>query len=149
MDLIETLHQSGLAGAIRNSLWLYPAVNALHVLGIALLFGAIVTADLRVLGRSPALPVSALLDHTLPLAWTGFGIAVLSGALLFSADARELVGNAVFLAKLGAVALAGANALAFHLLERSGRHAALPAVALLSLALWTLAIVLGRWIAYW
>ena len=35
---------------MREALWAYPAVETVHIIGLALLFGTIVIVDLRLLG---------------------------------------------------------------------------------------------------
>ena len=52
------LETSGLAVAMRQWLWLYPAVEIVHILGFVLVVGAGFYFDLRLLGAGPALPVS-------------------------------------------------------------------------------------------
>ena len=46
----EAIEASGLSVHLRGSRWTYPLVNAGHVAGIALLVGAVLPMDLRVLG---------------------------------------------------------------------------------------------------
>ncbi|MCX8003801.1 MAG: hypothetical protein N2688_02420 [Burkholderiaceae bacterium] len=143
--------------AMRHSPWLYPAVEIVHLVGVVLLAGSVALLDLRVLGLSRALRVRALARHALPLAWAGFGLVAVSGALLFSAHATELGGKPVFALKLGLIAAAGANALWFHRGPYaqaahwdSGATAprAARVAAALSLALWLAVIACGRLLAY-
>ncbi|WGF86387.1 hypothetical protein [Marinivivus vitaminiproducens] len=149
-DAAAWLHATPLAAAVRTSFWLYPAINVAHVLGVGLAFGLIAAADLRLLGRTPELPVAGLLRHVLPIVWAAFALAVLSGLLLFIADATDLVGNPVLGLKLAVLALVGVNVLVFHVLARGDAgHPLARASALASLLLWSGAIGLGRWIAYY
>ena len=86
-----------------------------------------------------------------PIALVGFAVMVLSGSVLFAADARALAGSNLFLAKLVLIALAGANALAFRLGRpalASPATASMRVMAAASLALWLGVVVLGRLIAY-
>lgn len=148
--LLAAVEASALASFVRGSIWLYPLVNAAHVLAVGLLFGAVVAADLRLLGASRDLPLRPLLRHTLTLAWAGFALAAASGPLLFVADARDLAENPVFLAKLGAIGLAGLNVLTLHRLggAEGAPRPAVRAAAVMSLVVWTGVVGLGRWIAY-
>lgn len=149
-DVAAWLHATSLAVTIRTSTWLYPAVNVVHLLGVGLAFGLIAAADLRLIGRTPDLPTRNLLRHVLPVVWVAFGMAVVSGVLLFMADATEMVANPVFFAKLAVLALAGVNVLVFHWIAGGDeRHALAKGSALASLLLWSCAIGLGRWIAYY
>jgi hypothetical protein len=144
-----------LARALREGAWLYPFVETLHILGFALLVGAVAMFDLRVLGFGRQLPVKALARHLLPWSAGSMLLVVPTGLLLFVADPLALLANRVFLVKLGLIALAGLNALAFHAGpyhhadawgERSPARAQLH--ALLSLGLWIAVIACGRLIAY-
>ena len=62
----------------------YPALSVLHVVGIALLVGNLVLLELRVWGLGRELAVPALARLALAVSLTGFGLAVFSGALMFS-----------------------------------------------------------------
>src|SRR4030095_3562652 len=94
------LESSAVAVAMRQWLWLYPAVEVLHIAGIAALVGGAVMFDLRLLGVSRGLPVAALAAHLLPWARVGLGMVALSGALMFTAHATEWAENPAFRVKL-------------------------------------------------
>lgn len=145
--LLLWLEGTALAEAMRQTLWLYPLVNTLHVLAAATLFGAILLADLRLLGLGRRIAVEPLLGFALPAAWTGFALALPSGLLLFLAEAPVHAANPFLRAKLLLLLGAGLNALVFQRLRRSGRHAGLS--GLVSLGLWLGILVCGRLIAYW
>lgn len=131
----------------------YAAVSALHVVGLALLFGPIALVDLRIAGLLRSLDVSAL-TLLRATARIGIAIAVVTGVLLAAARPDEYLANPTFLAKLTVVGLGLANALAFEVAARRTGIAAMldqplaRASALASLALWLAAIGLGRWIAF-
>ena len=65
---LGALEASGLGQAMRQWMWLYPAVETVHIVGIGLLFGSIAILDLRLLGLGRGIPVRALASHVLP--WT-------------------------------------------------------------------------------
>lgn len=122
-----------------------------HVFGAIALIGAIGLLDLRILGYAPGLPAEKLARAVTPIALSGLFVLVVSGTVLFLADARALAGSTVFAAKLGVIALAGVNALAFRLRWRRVDDAPSAGAKLLagaSLALWLTAAALGRLIAY-
>ncbi len=134
-----------------NSALAYPVANVVHVLGLVLLLGSIGILDLRLLGLFPRLPLDALGDALTPLAVSGLVLMLGSGSVLFAADATALPLSDTFRWKLGLIALAVANALAFR--WRFGRSVATPSaaarlMALVSLLAWTGVAILGRWIAY-
>lgn len=129
--------------------WLYPALEALHVLGIALLFGGLLVFELRLLGLARTLEPRALARLTLPLALLGFAICAATGLTMFAGQAQELLANRAFQLKLGLIALAGANAAWLHArggLVHIDQLSRLQ--CLLSLGFWLAVIICGRWIAY-
>jgi hypothetical protein len=129
--------------------WAYPALEVVHIAGIALLFGGLLVFELCVLGWAPALPVRAVAQLTLPLALVGFGLCAASGLAMFSTQPGELLVNPAFRLKLALIALAGANAAWFHRRGGSGRLDARGRLqALLSLGFWLAVIICGRSIAY-
>lgn len=151
------LENSPLAAAIRQWLWLYPAIEVLHILGLAIAVGSVAMFDLRLLGVSRQVFVTDMAQHLLPWACLGFTITILSGLLLFSVDAGEIAENSVFRLKLLLIAAVGVNAVWFHgrvfrsvRLWNRGTHSPIAArtIAVISLILWTGIIVCGRLIAY-
>jgi hypothetical protein len=129
--------------------WAYPALEAAHIVGIALLLGNLVALELRVWGFGHELPVPALARLSLTVALAGFGLAAAAGLLMFASQPAELLGNRAFVVKMGLLALAGTNAAVFH---ARGALARLDTTArvqtLVSLGLWLGVIICGRWIAY-
>ncbi|SOZ18439.1 conserved hypothetical protein; putative membrane protein [Cupriavidus taiwanensis] len=157
----STLARLPFATALRSSAWAYPAVEIVHLAGMALLFGSIFVVDMRLAGLGRRLPVSLLLRHALPFTVGAFIAVAASGVLLFVAHADELAANPAFLAKLGLIVLALGNLLWFHAGPGRSLHdrergwdadAAPPAGArlnaILSIAAWLLVICAGRLIAY-
>jgi hypothetical protein len=127
----------------------YPALEVVHIVGIALLVGNLVLFELRVWGHAPSLPLRALARPALGLALAGFGLIALSGLAMFAAQPAELLANRTFTVKLGLVMLAGLNAALFH--ARGGLDkvdAVARAQTVVSLGLWLAVIICGRWIAY-
>jgi hypothetical protein len=129
--------------------WLYPLLEALHVVGIALLLGSLVLFELRVWGLGAALPVLPLARLALPLTLAGACLAGATGLAMFMSQAGELLANRVFVTKMALLMLAGLNAAAFHSrggVEKLDRVAR--AQTVLSLGIWLAVIMCGRWIAY-
>lgn len=129
--------------------WAYPALEVVHIVGIALLLGNLLLLELRLWGAAAALPLRELARAALPLALAGFAIAAGSGLVMFAAAPGELLANRAFVVKLGLLLLAGANAGLFHArgsLARPDLWAR--AQTLLSIGLWLAVIACGRWIAY-
>lgn len=134
---------------ISSNPYAYPALEVVHIIGIALLLGSLVLVELRVWGVGADLPLRALARLALPVTVAGFGLVAMSGLLLFAAHPNDMLANRAFLIKLGLVSLAGLNAAFFHargsLAMNDGFARAQTA---LSLGLWLGAIICGRWIAY-
>ncbi|MEY4713234.1 MAG: hypothetical protein RIS88_2684 [Pseudomonadota bacterium] len=129
--------------------WAYPVLEMVHIAGIALLLGNLVTLELRVLGWGAALPVEPLARLSLSLALGGFAMAAASGLLMFATQPAELLANRAFTLKMLLLFLAGCNAAWFHArgsLQRLDGPARLS--MLFSTFVWLAVIACGRWIAY-
>lgn len=132
---------------------LYPALSALHILGIGVLLGSIAVVDLRLLGIFDA-RFDPVLKDLVRLALSGFAVAAAAGVLIASVRIGSYAQNPAFLAKLILVIAAGANALALRIAARAGDISHLAgrpggrAAAALSLCLWLGAVFAGRWIAF-
>jgi len=135
--------------ALRSHLWAYPALEIVHITGIALLLGNLLLLELRVFGLGAALPVRDLARLSLGLAATGFSIAAASGLLMFASQPAELLANRAFTLKMLLLFAAACNAAWFH-----GRASLdkLDVVArsqmVLSTLIWLAVLACGRWIAY-
>lgn len=135
--------------AIAEHPWAYPALEVLHIVGIALLLGNLVLVELRLWGVALALPLRPLARAALAVSLAGFGLVAASGLLMFAAGPAELLANRTFLLKMGLLVAAGLNAAAFH--ARGGLDhpdTLAKAQTLLSLGLWLAVITAGRFIAY-
>lgn len=155
--VLSWLEATQLSQAMRYSLWLYPIVEIIHIIGFSILVGSVVMFDLRLLGASRVVPVDALARQLLPWSIASVAVIVPAGLMLFSAHPHEFVDNPIFLLKLGLIAAAGVNALLFHWgVYRSvgnwktGKNA--PAMAKIhaafSLTAWAAVISCGRLLAY-
>jgi hypothetical protein len=127
----------------------YPALEVVHITGIALLLGNLVLVELRVWGFASELPIRPLALIALRLSLSGFALIAASGLLMFASQPGELISNRTFLIKMGLIQLAGLNAALFH--ARDGLTKAdnlARAQTLISTGLWLSVIICGRWIAY-
>jgi hypothetical protein len=154
------LEGSGLGQFTRSlGLWSYGAINLVHIIGIALLFGAIILLDLRLLGAWRQVPLAALSGPTTVMARIGFALAATSGIFMLSVNASEYIGNPFLLVKFPAIGLALLNVLLVHRTQawQAHRHRALmprerkrlAVGAALSLTFWLTAIFGGRMLGYW
>jgi hypothetical protein len=108
--LLVWLETTALAAAMREWLWLYPAVEIVHLAGIVLLVGRWRCSTCACSGMARGLDVNALARFLLPWSWTGLAVVVPSGLLMFSAHATEMMENPAFQLKLALIATAGLNA---------------------------------------
>ena len=135
--------------ALRSTAWAYPALEALHIVGIALLLGNLVALEARVFGRAAALDPAILARLSLSIALGGFALAAASGLLMFSTQPSELLANRAFQVKMALLAAAGCNALWFHRRRSLLKLDLLARVQMLSsTAIWLAVVFCGRWIAY-
>lgn len=129
--------------------WAYPMLEVVHLIGVALILGNLVLLELRVFGWASALPVEPLARLSLGLVGVGFGLAVVTGLLMFGTQPGELLANRVFTAKMALIMLAGCNAGWFHARRSLQLQDTTARVSLLlSTLIWILVITCGRWIAY-
>ncbi|ABM32637.1 DUF2214 family protein [Paracidovorax citrulli] len=155
---LQAIQDTRLAALIRESGSAFPALESLHVIGIALVFGTILIVDLRLLGRaSHRRSAHRLIQELLPYTWMAFAVCVLTGVLMFISNATGYVENRLFWWKMGVIALAGVNMGIFHggayrRIHEWDTSPTPPGPARLagfsSMALWTGVVVLGRWIGF-
>ena len=157
MAPMGAIEMSALGVAMRQSLWLYPIVEIIHLTGIALLVGSVAMLDLRLLGLSNSVPVRRLASHILPWTAASFLLIVPSGLAMFVAHAGDLIASTVFALKICLILAAGVNAAVFHAgvfrraLEWDMNRtppAAARICAGLSLLLWISVLACGRLLAY-
>lgn len=135
--------------ALLSSAWAYPALEVVHLSGIALLIGNLVLLELRVFGLGATLPVRELARLSLGLALAGFSLAAASGLLMFASQPAELLANRAFTLKMLLLLAAACNAGWFHGRGSLHRLDGLARVQmLLSTLIWLAVLVCGRWIAY-
>jgi hypothetical protein len=115
LSFCRWLEQTTVGAGVRESLWLFPAIETLHLLGMAALVGTIAAFDLRLLGwRMRRERVSELAGRLLPWSWAGFAVQVVTGAVLFMSEAVKVYTNPAFRVKMLLIFLAGMHALIFH-----------------------------------
>lgn len=156
-DILHAIESSGVALYFRQSLWLYPAVEIIHIIGFSVLVGAACLFDLRLIGLARKLPVDECIRHLIRWARISFIAVLPSGIILFAVDATSIGVNPAFRIKLLLILLAGLNAALFHLytartiddwnvgkMPPAGARIA----GICSIILWFGVIACGRLIAY-
>jgi hypothetical protein len=153
----EWLQNLAFPTLIRESDWLFPTIETIHVLALTLVVGSIAMVDLRLLGAaSRSRPVSQVMAQALPWTWTAFTFAAFAGLLLFSSKAVTYYTDIPFRIKMACLALAGINMLCFHLFTHrrlANWDCGAPPVAArlaggFSLSLWIAIVAAGRWIGF-
>jgi hypothetical protein len=158
LEFCQWLESTPWSIALHESIWGYPIVESVHVLTLCLFLGLAIMLDLRLLGVTMRrTPVSEVVGRLLPWTIAGFGIMVMSGALLFYAIPVKTYLNIFFRVKVLFLLLAGINVAVFQLtISRSMSEWDLDPVPPrrarlaggLSLVLWAGIVVAGRMIAY-
>ena len=153
----SSIEALAIAKAMREWLWLYPAVEIVHIFGFAILVGSVVMFDLRVLGLSKQISVRALSRHLLPWSLCALLLIVPTGLMMFSAHADDFLNNGAFKVKMALLFAAGMNAAMFRTgpyqtVKAWDTNATAPVLARLSVALsivlWVGVISCGRLLAY-
>lgn len=154
---LSWLENTSWAAGIRQSMWLYPTLEIIHLTGIVVLVGAAFMFDLRLLGFSKSLPLVALSRHLLPWSRRGLLLIIPSGILLFITEARTLGVDPTFWLKMTLLGIAALNVLLFHRFifnipsDKNTQHE-LPfsskISALISIIVWIAIITCGRLLAY-
>lgn len=151
-SLLAALEASAAAHSLRQSVWLYPLANVLHVLGAMGFFAAVAAMDVKALGRSPAAEVRTFVGRLRPFAIAFFLVQLVTGIMLFLPEATHIARNVVFLLKVGTILLAVLNVVLLETaLARRPAAATPPGVRLAaaaSIVLWLGVATLGRLIAY-
>jgi uncharacterized membrane-anchored protein len=161
MDFAQWVHAveySGVGQWMRTSVKGLPIVEATHVACAAIVFGTVFVVDLRLIGvPHNQRPVTLISEEMLRLTWGAFVISVVTGTLMFTANAHTYVVNTAFRIKMLALVAAGLNMLIFqHFTYRSvgAWDKDLPApraarwAGIASICIWVAVIFLGRWIGF-
>ena len=157
-SIVQSIQDSGVGEWMRTSVKAMPIVESTHVLAAATVFGTLLVVDLRLLGLpNTRRPFTRVSDEMLRLTWTAFCVALITGALMFSANANTYVENTAFRFKMAALLLAGLNMAIFQLVtfrtvgawNADMRPPAAARVAgVLSILVWLCVIFFARWIGF-
>ena len=146
---------TGIGTAVRDSIWLFPIIEVIHLVGLAGLGGAILLVDLRLLGVGlHGVPVASLARSARPWLWISLALTMGSGVLLFLSEALKCYETPAFWLKVGFLVLALLFAgLVRPRFTRDASAGRLPFTARLagavSVALWTGVAAAGRGIGFW
>ncbi|MEW6454697.1 MAG: DUF6644 family protein [Pseudomonadota bacterium] len=155
--IFVALEASALGAAIRQSSWIYMAANVGHIVSLLVFFSAVAIMDLRMAGLFASTAPDNILRGARKVAIIGFLGLLLTGSMLFTAEASHVITNKVFLLKLALIALGLINIAIFEYftapqLKGVPPHAVLPSAArtagIVSLVTWVAVAICGRSIAY-
>jgi hypothetical protein len=139
---------------VTDNTWLWPSLEALHFIGLWLLFGVVLLINLRMLGMMKPVPFSAL-HRMLPWAMLGLGINVLSGMMWVIATPEQYMTNVSFFWKIGFLMLAGMNLLYLTTFDEAWQVGANEdasfgnkAIAFSAIASWVCVMYFGRMLPF-
>lgn len=155
MDVLawfEWFESSGLGLVVRESVWLFPVIEAVHLLGLSMLGGAVLLVDLRLLGAGlTATPAALLARQVRPWLTASVVVMTASGVLLFLSEAVKCYYNQAFWVKILTfpVAIAFTYAVRQRVAESADTSRATATLtATASLVLWIVVAAAGRWIGF-
>jgi Co/Zn/Cd efflux system component len=104
--MLDWLESTDVALMVQESAWGYPVILSGHAVGMAILVGIILMINFRVLGFASGIPIMAL-RPMFRVALIGLIINVISGTMLFMANANSLFGSNPFRVKIVLLAIGG------------------------------------------
>jgi hypothetical protein len=150
--------QDGALWTLTNVPGFPPIIQSVHILGIAVVMGSVVMLDLRILGLAvPSQKISEMIERLMPFMWWALASNFVSGAFFLFGRPNRYFNNPVFGWKVSFLIPAILIALFFHIMSRteesywelnSTRLWAARGIAIVSLGLWVMVAMAGRWIAY-
>lgn len=158
VNILQWLNDTSVAEAVRDSVWIFPAIETVHVIAIAFVVGSIMRLDLRLAGlvwRDRR--VTEVSGQMLPWTWASFVVATIFGLLLFASKPFTYLQIVFFDVKMFLIVLAGLNMVIFQHVIFKGvakwDRSPMPPTAVrvagsLSLAFWVSVLVCGRLIGF-
>jgi len=154
LPFFQWCYQTALGEEIRESIWLFPVIEAFHLVGLGVVIGAVLMVDLRLLGaglvKQPVAQLSAAVE---PWLLGSLALMIASGTLLFLSEATKAYYSFPFWVKMTSLLLALLFTFTIRRrITRSGLTTDRPqlgrAIALISLSLWFGVAWGGRWIGF-
>jgi uncharacterized membrane protein SirB2 len=154
LSLFTWCENTSLGEAIRASHWLFPVIECFHLLGLAVIGGAVLVVNLRLLGFGfERQPVAQLWRDTRPWLMGSLTVMLTSGALLFTSEATKLYYHDAFWMKMSSLLLSILfTFLVVRKVALADPRRVTPfwsrAVALISILFWSGVGIGGRWIGF-
>jgi hypothetical protein len=146
-EVFEWIERSPVGAWMRSSRVVFPIVESIHLIGMALFVGTLLLIDMGLLGvamrRQPVSQVAAALA---PFTWSGFGLLILTGPFMFSAQAAKWHDNPVFWIKMLLLITAIVLQLSVRRKINSGEPAKM--IGAISLILWVSIALSGKMMEY-
>jgi hypothetical protein len=158
LEICQALQSSDTGIRIHESLYFFPVIETMHVLGLSVSVGTIFWFDIRALGIGMRRQkVSEVFASVKPWMMAGFIMMFLTGALMFWARAADAYANTFFRIKMAGILLSFVNAVYFHVKTQKSTPAwdnaptpptEVRLAGLFSIVLWLTIIAAGRLMAY-
>jgi hypothetical protein len=157
-SFVTAIEHSGMGEWMRMSVKAMPFVESLHVLAAAVVFGTILIVDLRLIGFRDVGSAFTRISHDLMrYTWIAFVVSVITGVMMFAANATTYYGNTAFRLKMLALLIAGVNMAIFELVtsrsvstwDRAPRSPGAARFAgIASIVIWVGVMFIARWIGF-
>jgi uncharacterized protein DUF6644 len=154
LPFFEWCEKAELIVAMRSSLWLFPVIESLHLIGLALLGGAVLMVDLRLLGFGfRRQSIAQIANDAQPWLVASLVVMMPTGFLLFMSSAVKCYYLPAFWVKMTSLAIAlvftfGVRRKAAMAPEGSVNPARAKVIAVVSLSLWSSVAVAGRMVGF-
>ena len=154
LAFFQWCEQSAIGEAIRRSAWLFPVIEAIHLLGLGFIGGAVLVVDLRLLGLGlRRQSVAQLARDAQPWLIGSLIVMITTGTLLFTSEAIKCYYHAAFWVKMTSLFLAIVFTFTVQRKvtiadETRVRPLWNKVVALVSVMLWSGVGIGGRWIGF-
>ena len=151
-NFFDQLEQSFIGEAIRNSIWMFPVIEAFHLIGLAILGGSILVGDLRLLGLLLSTkPINYVISQTTLILKLGLIILVSTGIPLFLSEAIKCYYSRAFWIKMSALFIG--LVFLFFIRNPMGLSAVegntkLKLIGFTSISIWAIVAGSGRWIGF-
>jgi hypothetical protein len=151
-NFFDQLEQSFIGEAIRNSIWMFPVIEAFHLIGLAILGGSILVGDLRLLGLLlSSKPINYVISQTTLILKLGLLILVSTGIPLFLSEAIKCYYSRAFWIKMSALIIGLVflfcirNPVGLSTVEGNAK---VKLIGFISISLWAIVAGSGRWIGF-
>jgi len=154
LPFFQWCEASALGTGIRNSQWLFPVIEAVHLLGLALMGGIVLLVDMRLMGLGVRRkPVAALARELEPWLIGTLIVMLTTGLLLYTSEPTKLYYNGAFWMKMASLFLAIVFTFTVQRKVTIGDEARMSpiwskVVAVVSVVLWSGVGIGGRWIGF-